>query len=347
MALNLGCAAHIVRVQRQACCALMIATVLLCGCDSSANPGTTADGKDKVTLMLNWHPEAEHGGFYAAKVHGIFDKYGLDVEIRPGGPAAPVAQELVMGRVQFAIGNADDVLVFRQQDVPVVALMAPIQNTPRCILVHEASSAKTLSDLRGMTLQAGSGRPYLKFMEAQGLLEGVQIVPYSGVPNLVANPDSAMQAYSFSEPLLAQQEGVAVRQLMLSEIGFNPYASCLLATQDYITGQSDIVGRMVQACREGWQQYFESPEETNAAILAANEHGMTMEALKFGVDKLRPLCITSEVDLQSMGNMTSARWETLVEQFVKIDLVDADKVTASQVFTLEFLQSGSVPATTP
>jgi NitT/TauT family transport system substrate-binding protein len=213
--------------------------------------------------------------------------------------------------------------------------------------VHENSAAQSLSDLRGMTLQAGSGRPYLKFMEAQGFLEGVQIVPYSGVPNLVANPDSAMQAYSFSEPMLAQQEGVNVRLLMLSEIGFNPYASCLLATEDYIAGQSDIVGRMVQACREGWQKYFESPQETNAAILAANEHGMTMEALKFGVDELRPLCITSEVSAEDMGEMTSARWETLVEQFVKIDLIDAGKVTANQVFTLDFLQKPAAQASTP
>ena len=60
------------------------------GCDgrstktTASNSSTTA--KDKVVLMLNWYPEAEHGGFYAAKVHGIYDRYGLDVEIRPGGP---------------------------------------------------------------------------------------------------------------------------------------------------------------------------------------------------------------------------------------------------------------------
>ncbi|MCA9134705.1 MAG: ABC transporter substrate-binding protein, partial [Planctomycetales bacterium] len=130
--------------------------------------------------MLNWHPEAEHGGFYAAQVHGIFERYGLDVEIRPGGPNAPVAQELVTGRVQFAIGNADDVLLFRNEDVPVVALMAPIQNTPRCILVRADSDVHALSELQGMVLQANVGRPFLTFMQAEGLLEGVQVVPYGG-----------------------------------------------------------------------------------------------------------------------------------------------------------------------
>ena len=145
---------------------LLLALVAI-GCDSQTEREVSSDGKQKVVLMLNWFPEAEHGGFYAAQAEGIFEKYGLEVEIRPGGPSAPVAQELVAGRVDFAIGNADDVLIFRQQDVPVVALMAPIQDTPRCILVHEASDANSLEELAGLTMQAGGGRPYLTFMQAK------------------------------------------------------------------------------------------------------------------------------------------------------------------------------------
>ena len=62
-----------------------------CSRPASSSPQPAGDDKERVSLMLNWYPEAEHGGFYAAKVHGIFDQFGLDVEIRPGGPAAPVA----------------------------------------------------------------------------------------------------------------------------------------------------------------------------------------------------------------------------------------------------------------
>ncbi len=293
--------------------------------------------------MLNWFPEAEHGGFYAAQVHGIFEQHGLQVELRPGGPSAPVAQELVAGRVQFAIGNADDVLVFREQDVPVVALMAPIQDTPRCIMVHESAQVGSLQELGGLTLQAGAGRPYLKFMEHQGLLKDVQVVPYSGVPKFASDTSSAMQAYSFSEPLLARQQGASVSMLMLSDVGFNPYASCLITTDDYVQEHRDIVGRMVAACREGWQKYLETPAEANAAILLDNEHGMTEETLEFGVEVLGPLCLPNSMSSEQVGMMSEQRWETLVSQFADMDLIDADKVTADAVFTTEFL---SAPAAT-
>lgn len=315
-----------------------LSVLLLPGCGgSNSDDAPTPGGKDKIVLMLNWYPEAEHGGFYAAQTNGIFEKYGLEVEIRAGGPSAPVAQELVAGRVQFAIGNADDVLVFREQDVPVVALMAPIQNTPRCILVHEESGVTDLNGLSGLTMQAGAGRPYLKFMESKGMLEGVTLVPYSGVSNFVTDKKNAMQGYSFSEPLVAKQLEANARVMMVSDIGFNPYASCLIATDDYIAENRDLVGRMVVACREGWRAYFEDSALANAKILEENGHGMTAEALEFGTSELRPLCITDTVPISEICKMESSRWEELTQQFVDLKLVDPSKVKASDVFSVEYL----------
>ena len=207
--------------------------------------------------------------------------------------------------------------------------------------MHPDSGAKTLSDLKGLTLQAGNGRPYLEYMKAKGLLEGVKVVPYSGVPNFVANRNSAMQGYNFSEPLLASQSGVDAKLLMVSEIGFNPYSSCLLATEDYIAENQDLVARTVVASREGWKKYFESPDETNAAILKENKHGMTPEALEFGVRELRPLCITDSVPADEVGMMTAERWGTLVDQFRELGLLEESKVSAADVFTTDFINRTS------
>ncbi|GAB5405380.1 MAG: ABC transporter substrate-binding protein [Aureliella sp.] len=320
----------------QAALALTLVLPFL-GC---SNKPAQESGLDQVTLMLNWYPEAEHGGFYAAQVNGIFEKYGLEVTLKPGGPNAPVAQELLTGRVEFAIGNADDVLLFCQQDANVVALLAPIQDTPRCILVRESSEVDALTKLAGLTLQANAGRPFVDYMQAEGLLDGVQIVPYPGtVTGFVADENTAIQAYSFSEPLLAKQQGIEPRLLMLSEAGFNPYASCLITTGDYIEANEDMVQRMVSACREGWQAYLQDSDAANEAILADNQHGMTKEALDFGADQLRPLCLTSNMSPESIGQMKLERWETLVEQFVKLKLVDSDSVKAQDVFDVRFMSA--------
>ena len=344
------------------CCLTLLC---LCSCDSTksrradarATASAAAGGKpvDRVTLMLNWYPEAEHGGFYAAQLYGIFAKHNLEVAIRPGGVNAPVAQELVSGRVQFAVGNADDVLLFRQQDADIVALLAPIQQTPRCIMVRADSGIDSLSGLKGrLILQADRGQAFLKFMESRGMLEGVQVVPYSGsVARFVADDKTAIQAYNFSEPQLAEQQGVKAKTLMLSEIGFNPYASCLLATGEQVSSQRELCRRMAEACREGWQKYLDSPEKTNAAILAQNPERMTAEALAYGAEQLKPLCEPSSGNSQTassqtssptderqhntsdawqFGDMQQSRWEQLIEQFTELKLVTPGKVKASEAF---------------
>ncbi len=224
--------------------ASLLAIVVGAGCDNKkvdSNATKTEGGsssssaKEPITLLLNWYPEAEHGGYYAALVHGYYAEEGLDVTIQPGGRSVVVAPELTLGRVQFGIGNADDVLMSRSEDAKIVALMAPLQNGPRCIMVREDSGIKSFQDLKNVKLQIDSGRPYVPFLKGKGLLDSsVQVVPYFGsVAELVAGPGVAQQAYSFSEPLMAEEQGVRVRNLMMSDIGYNPYACCLVTSESY------------------------------------------------------------------------------------------------------------------
>ena len=121
--------------------------------EDSAAENSSSSRRDKVVLLLNWYPEAEHGGFYAAKVHGLYEAQNLDVEIRAGGKTTVVPQELTLGRIQFGVANADDVVLAREQSAPLVALMAPLQIGPRCIMVREDSGISSFEELENITLQ--------------------------------------------------------------------------------------------------------------------------------------------------------------------------------------------------
>ena len=45
-----------------------------------------ACAEDKVTVIMTWFAQAEHGGYYQAVATGIYKKYGLDVTVKSGGP---------------------------------------------------------------------------------------------------------------------------------------------------------------------------------------------------------------------------------------------------------------------
>jgi NitT/TauT family transport system substrate-binding protein len=65
----------------------------------------SAQALDQVTFGTNWKAEAEHGGFYQAVATGIYEKHGLEVTIRPGGPQVNHAQLLAAGKLDFNMGR--------------------------------------------------------------------------------------------------------------------------------------------------------------------------------------------------------------------------------------------------
>ena len=317
-------------------------TVLSSGTtDSLASAGGKKSGvPTKVKLILNWYPEAEHGGFYAALVHGYYQQAGVEIEIVPGAKGVVVGPELTLGRAQFGVGNADDVLMARAQELNLKALLAPMQIGPRCIMVRADSGIEKFEQLKNVTLQIDPSRPYVPFLKSKNLLDpSVQIVPYNGtVAQLVSGPGFAQQGYVFSEPLMAEQQGVQVRNLMMSDIGYNPYASLLLATDEYIAANADIVRRVTDASLRGWKKYLDDPKETNAYILKQNPDGMTTESLAYGAEKLRVLCIPEGAVAQDFGKMSDARWKELHSQLSSLKLLEGKPVDPMSCFTNDFVK---------
>ena len=64
--------------------------------------------------------------------------------------------------------------------MPVVAVMAPLQISPRCIMVHESSGIRDFDDLKNMTIAMSNSNPFSYFLRKKLPLEGVKVVPYSG-----------------------------------------------------------------------------------------------------------------------------------------------------------------------
>jgi NitT/TauT family transport system substrate-binding protein len=296
-----------------------------------------AGKQEELSLALNWFPEAEHGGYFAALVHGYYKDAGLRVKILAGGPAASVLQRVAGKQVHFGIENADRVLLARAQQADVVAVMSPLQKSPRAIMVHAESPFQRIDDLSNVTLAASSGATWVQYLKKKVPLRNVRFVPYSGtVVQFLVNKNYAQQAYVFSEPFLAEEKGAAVRCLLVAETGYNPYTSLLVTSGDTVRDRPELVRRFVAASVHGWQTYLERPEETNRYIHQINPE-MGLEILAFGVKALRPLCTEGLPNLATLGRMSAERWKTMSEQLIEADVLTADHAEPLRAFTKEFL----------
>ena len=314
---------------------------------ATSGGGPAVTSRTSVTLLLNWFPEIEHAGYYEALVRGYYEDRGLDVRIQAGGPNTAVVPRVATGQVEFGIENADGVLFGRAEGAEVVALMAPLQTSPRCIMVHESSEFTSLDQLQGVTLAMESQGAFSHFLRQTLPLRDVKIVPYNGsVSQFLIDPSYAQQGYVFSEPIVAASQGGDPQVFLVADLGFNPYASLLVATDATVRERPEVVRRFVEASVRGWSTYFEDPAPTNAYIHELNPE-MPMDVLEGGLESLRPLVHTSESERQGLGSMSGERWRQLHEQMIDLTLLRPGAVDPERAFTIAFLRGNPSDSTEP
>jgi len=334
---------------RGTCAQVLLVVFLLGGCSRSDSTGVkdrpvrgVSDAAERpdaahVELALNWFPEAEHGGYFAALVHGYYRDAGLDVKILPGTASSAVLQRVARNQVAFGVENADRILLGRAQQADVIALLAPIQKSPRGIMVHAESGFAKIADISNVTLAVNSGASWVQYLKARVPLSNVRFVPYSGsVAQFLVDQKYAQQAYVFSEPYVAREKGANVNCLLMAETGYNPYTSVLLTSRETLTKQPEVVAKFVAASHKGWQTYLERPEETNRYLHEVNPE-MTLGILEYGIKSLRPLCLDGLPGPSAIGRMTLERWQTLAGQLVEVGAMKSDAVDPRAAFTTQFL----------
>src|ERR1700757_5186779 len=82
---------------------------------------------EKIRFGLNWLPEGEHCGFFQAKAGGIYEKAGLDVELKGGGPDVNVPLLVGSGELHLGMGSSFTTLNMVDQGIPGVMVAAFFQ----------------------------------------------------------------------------------------------------------------------------------------------------------------------------------------------------------------------------
>ncbi len=280
---------------------ILSASALLASCSKSS----------RIKLALDWKPDPEFGGFYAAD----YARHGLDVEILPGGAGTPTVQMIGAGTAEFGIVAADEVLLARTQGNDVVALFAAFQNSPMAIMAHASRHLNSIEDvLKSGTLAIQSGLPYARLLLKKYGAGAAKIVPSPGgdLTAFLNDETFAMQCFATAEPLQAKRRGVAVTVFPVSDIGYNPYTTVLAASGEMLRKNPELAKNMVAAVREGWRSYLDNAAPTNAKMQALNS---TMELTSFAeiAEAQKPL-----IEADPPGTMTKERWDTLVAQLKEL-----------------------------
>lgn len=317
---------------------------LLLACLSFA---PAAHAADKISFGLDWVAEPEYGGYYQALATGIYKKYGLDVTIVEGGPQVNTAQMLVSGHLTFDItSNSFLALNFAQENIPFVAIAAGFQKDPDVLISHPGQGNDSFAALKGKPIAVSSDTraSWWLFLKAKYGYSDSQLRPYGfSLTPYFTNKDDIQEAYVTDEPyLVKQQTGSFPTILMLSDAGFDGYASLVATSDKLVQTNPDLVRRFLQASAEGWHSYlYGDPSPAFAAIQKANPD-MTPGLMQYGYDQLKQRGIVDSGDAKTLGiyAMTDARWKNFFDQMAAAGLYDPS-MNYKTGYTLQFVDQGA------
>ena len=310
--------------------------VAACALLGALSPALAAD---KVTFLTSWFAQAEHGGFYQAKATGLYDKAGLDVTIKMGGPQVNGSQLLLAGETDLMMGYDIQVMKGREQNLPLVTVASSFQFDLQGLMTHD--DVPDIAALKGKPiLIAGSSRiTFWPWLRAKYGFTDDQIRPYTfNLQPFFADPTIAQQAYPSSEPFQAEQQHQKVKFFLLADGGYPPYGSTIVTTEKMIADKPDVVARFVKASLEGWRDYLQNPAPGNALIKADNPK-MSDAQIAFAIEKLKENKAIDGGDAatKGIGVITAERYKKTYDFLVGAGLLDP-KTDWQKTFDVRFVK---------
>lgn len=275
-----------------------------------------------LVLALNWKPEPQFGGFYAAQLQGYYKENGLEVKITEGGSGTPTIQMLVAGKVDYAIVSADEVVIAHARGANnIVALFATFQINPQAIMTRAERGFKSIEEIMhgdGVLLWQ-SGLPYAQYLKKKYAPMTVMTAPYlGGIGSIQNDAKVSQQCFITSEPLTAAAASLKVNTFLVADSGYNPYTTVLVTSRERWQNSPSEVQGMVAAVRSGWIDYLQNPGSTNAVMQDKNK---AMSAQTFAQSAQAQLALIKPDASQRVGEMTSVRWQTLANQLLDINVI--------------------------
>ena len=278
--------------------------------------GVSAHALEPVPFAPDWKAQAEQGGFYQAKALGLYEKAGLDVTIRGGGPGVNIPQLLGAGAIDFGMGSNSFIpLNMVRAGVPATAVMAAFQKDPQVLITHPRDDIKTLADMRDkpVMIADASVNAFWVWLKARYDFSDRQIRKYTfNLAPFLVNPAAIQQGYVTSEPYTIETRGgFAPQVFLLSDYGYPSYAAMVLAQNRMIAERPDLVQAFVNASIEGWRSYiYGDPSPGNRLIMQANPD-MTSDIIEQAIEQMRTrgMLIPADGRRDGIGMMQEARWQ--------------------------------------
>jgi len=256
-----------------------LSCALALGACGEKKDALSPSGAKRMTLMLDYLPNADHAGIYAAKAGGDFGRAGLDVTIRqPPDPASPIKQ-VAAGRVDLAISYEPEVLRARDRGLKVVAVGALVRKPLTSIISLPKSKIRSPEDLEGKTVGTAGidyQAAYLRTILDRAGVDSSKVkqrdLGFNLVPGLVSGRvDAILGGFWNYEGIQLAQNKRKPRVIKVDDAGVPTYDELVLvANQDALERDGGKIRAFIGALARGTTKLDRDPARGIKGLLGAN-----------------------------------------------------------------------------
>ena len=334
--------ARLNRVVLTALSALMLAAAV-------PQPGSAQDKPlTKITFSLDFIPLGRHAPWYAAIAEGYYKDEGLDVSIIPGQGTAQTIQALEAGTAQIGFTDVPSLVLARANGAKVKMVAVNYEKAPYAIFsLNPGANVTEAKQLEGLTLGSGAGsftpKVIAGFMTQHGLdpkkLTISNVAPPARATTLLAGQVPSIEFFVMSKPGLeaaAKAKGAELKTFLLADHGLTLYSNGVVATEDYLAKNADVVKRFVHASLRGWQFALRNPmkaAEDQAKFVPSLDPGKSVAEI--GV--VKDLAVTPATQKNGLGWFDPAEMKSSLDFMVKYVGVGANPPAATDLYATGFL----------
>ena len=301
--------------------------------------------REKAVFATNWKAQAAHGGFYQALVVGTYDKFGLAVELRQGGPQVNNRPLLPAGRIDFLMtGNLLHSFDNVKQGVPVVAVAAMFQKDPQALLAHPGQGYEKFEALKAapVALIAKDGQfTWWQWLKVRHGFRDEALKPYNyNLGPFLANKRAVQQGYSVAEPIYVEKQGGFKPVVhLLADHGFSTYSTLIETRRDTVDKRPEYVQRFVDASILGWTSYMNGDRSKANALMLKENSEMTLDEIEASVAlmKAQGIVQSGEALTNGIGAMNAVRIKDFYDNMVRAGLYKAGEVELAKVADTRFV----------
>jgi NitT/TauT family transport system substrate-binding protein len=286
----------------------------------------SAAAADSVTLQLKWVTQAQFAGYYVAKDKGLYEKAGLDVTIKPGGPDIAPPQVIAGGGADVIIDWMPSALASREKGVPLVNIAQPFKRSGMMLTCRADTGIKAPADFKGKTLGVwffGNEYPFLSWMSQLGIpttggTDGVTVLKQGfNVDPLLQKQADCISTMTYNEYWQVIDAGIKPEDLVVfkyEDQGVATLEDGLYVLEERLADPKfiDVMARFVKASMEGWAWARENPEAAAKIVLENDATGAQTEK-----HQVRMMGEINKLTEGSDGTLDEAAYQRTVDTLMK------------------------------